>query len=220
MDFESKPNDGYEDEKPYSNLTRKTGQGLLKRPVVPYLLAGMAALMVVVVLVLFSRGSEKEPLPAAPAATLGSEQLTQLNNRVQTLDKRLALVEKRVADLMALSGKLSAIDGTASTDARRIDLLAAKIEKIESHVTKQLAEQKKAIEKPAKIRSKAVPRHVKTENKTSAGKTEYHVVKKGETLYHIAKVYGISLKSLLAINHLKTGEMIHPGEKLVIRKAK
>jgi LysM repeat protein len=43
----------------------------------------------------------------------------------------------------------------------------------------------------------------------------YYIVKKGDTLYKISKKYGISIKKLKELNHLKTTK-IKPGQKLII----
>lgn len=44
-----------------------------------------------------------------------------------------------------------------------------------------------------------------------------HVVKKGQSLASIAKLYGISLRKLKSINNIRTNVMIHPRQKLRIK---
>ncbi len=46
-------------------------------------------------------------------------------------------------------------------------------------------------------------------------KTEYHTVKKGETLYSISKTYGVKVNELIKINNLKTESLFY-GQKLKI----
>ncbi|MHB0950149.1 MAG: LysM peptidoglycan-binding domain-containing protein, partial [Gemmatimonadaceae bacterium] len=50
---------------------------------------------------------------------------------------------------------------------------------------------------------------------TTVGKVRFHVVKKGETLSHVAKRYHVSLARLKAMNHLKK-EVIFPGQELAV----
>jgi LysM repeat protein len=46
------------------------------------------------------------------------------------------------------------------------------------------------------------------------------VVKAGESLYQIGKKYGTSIEELRRLNQLKPGQVIHPGQKLVVSKLK
>lgn len=50
---------------------------------------------------------------------------------------------------------------------------------------------------------------------TAVGKVRFHVVKKGETLSHLAKRYHVSVARLKAMNHLKK-EVIFPGQELAV----
>ncbi len=53
-----------------------------------------------------------------------------------------------------------------------------------------------------------------------AVKTEpaYHQVQPGETLYRIAKKYGISLDELCRLNQISKEQAIKPGQKLLVSK--
>ena len=46
----------------------------------------------------------------------------------------------------------------------------------------------------------------------------YHEVKKGETLYSIAKRYGISVESLKQWNDLNSSNVISIGQQLIIKQ--
>ena len=45
----------------------------------------------------------------------------------------------------------------------------------------------------------------------------YHIVRKGECLYTIAKKYGISVRTLKRLNHLRSN-IIRPGQRLLVRR--
>ncbi len=57
---------------------------------------------------------------------------------------------------------------------------------------------------------------VSTEN--SGSTTQYHIVKKGESLYSIAQKYNLSIKKLAEMNKLPRNYKLKQGEKLIIKK--
>lgn len=52
----------------------------------------------------------------------------------------------------------------------------------------------------------------------SAPKTRYHTVEKGETLTSIAGQYGMSIKELKSLNHIRKPRRIKAGAKILVRK--
>jgi len=59
-----------------------------------------------------------------------------------------------------------------------------------------------------------------TQKSITATKTiqKYHIVKKGETLSHIARKYNISIQELGKLNNIDLSHLIYPGQKLIIYK--
>ncbi len=55
--------------------------------------------------------------------------------------------------------------------------------------------------------------------KAEKGK-EFHIVKKGETLYTVSQIYAIKTKHLQKLNNLKPNQKIHAGDKIWLRKQK
>ena len=53
-----------------------------------------------------------------------------------------------------------------------------------------------------------------------AGKKEFHVVKKGQSLSVVARLYGLSLSQLKKLNNIQGSPLIHPGQKLRIKSPK
>lgn len=45
-----------------------------------------------------------------------------------------------------------------------------------------------------------------------------YVVKNGDSIYAIAKKYGVDYQTMLGLNGLKEGEYIYPGEQLIVPK--
>lgn len=56
--------------------------------------------------------------------------------------------------------------------------------------------------------------------KRGKAKTEYHIVKKGETVYSISQHHGIKLRKLYQYNNISPDKTLQPGVKLYLRKRK
>jgi len=72
-------------------------------------------------------------------------------------------------------------------------------------------------------RAKPEARSTKTVKQPALGatnKSHKHEVQSGESLYHIAKVNGLSVNELVSLNDIKLGEAIHPGDSLKLGKPK
>jgi membrane-bound lytic murein transglycosylase D len=54
---------------------------------------------------------------------------------------------------------------------------------------------------------------------SSSGKTDYVSVRKGDTLWDIARAHGVSLASLLSANGLTSKSMIRPGDRLRVPRS-
>ena len=50
-------------------------------------------------------------------------------------------------------------------------------------------------------------------------KAVYHEVLAGETLYGISRRHGLTVEELRRLNQLKSGEIIHPKQRLLVRPA-
>jgi LysM repeat protein len=55
---------------------------------------------------------------------------------------------------------------------------------------------------------------------TLAGKTEYHVVARGESLSLIARKYGLTIDALCNLNKITPRQPIYPGQKLLVSVAR
>ena len=43
-----------------------------------------------------------------------------------------------------------------------------------------------------------------------------HIVRRGDSLYKIARHYGVRLSDLFRWNHLRPGDVIHPGQEILV----
>jgi LysM repeat protein len=51
----------------------------------------------------------------------------------------------------------------------------------------------------------------------SSTNKDYHIVKKGDTLYSISRKYGVPLKRILQINHIKETSILSIGQKIKLK---
>jgi membrane-bound lytic murein transglycosylase D len=86
-----------------------------------------------------------------------------------------------------------------------------------SQTTVVLAE-KKEQEMKTSANTDSLNTHSNSTNTPNTTSEKYHVVKKGETIYSIAKKYNIDLKQLCEINTIPLNYKVKIGEKLLIQK--
>jgi LysM repeat protein len=124
------------------------------------------------------------------------------------IKNRLKMVEQSLPQLaglvMELQQSVSKLNDTGESLTKRMDKL--------SHEVAQLQE--------AAVTEQAKSKHPVSTHKESVVKTDtvYHQVQHGETLYGIAKKYGISLAELCRLNQISTEQAIKPGQKLLVSK--
>ncbi len=126
------------------------------------------------------------------------------------IKNRLKMVEQSLPQLaglvMELQQSVSKLNATAESLTKRMDELSQEVAQLQ---TASVTEQTKS-KAPVSVQKESV---VKTD-------TAYHQVQQGETLYGIAKKYGISLAELCRLNQIGTGQAIKPGQKLLVSKKK
>ena len=152
-----------------------------------FLLLGVGAAILILLIVLLARGS-------------GKQDLTPIQTRLDEVEKRLALMdgtEKRMEglenQLKSLQQAQSRLEASGKSMAERVDRLVRQAEKQQ---TAPVAAPKAKAPTP--------------------GATRVHEVQPGETLYSIAVKYGVSLDQILRLNNLKKNSAIQPGQKILI----
>jgi LysM repeat protein len=165
-----------------------------RRSLKPYLFLGAGLVVLVALLVLFIPLSQ----------TTGSfTQMKALEGRLKNVEERLFAfegVEKRLAQV---EQRTAGIEGS---------------EKKVAQLEQRVAELAKPTEKPAA----PSPTKAQKANTTSQPSPEarYHKVRAGETVYSIARHYGLTVDELRKLNKLTPDAVIHPGDKLVVSKGK
>jgi LysM repeat protein len=127
--------------------------------------------------------------------TGGEGSLLQL--KVTSLEQKVAGLEQKLAELQ---GKISTL-GPDPVLLQRVDALTQKVEALEKQ-KKPTGESKAKLSPPSKPA-------VSTEK-------QYHIVKKGETLYRISRKYGISVEELRKLNNLSADQVLRTGQRLMV----
>jgi LysM repeat protein len=109
---------------------------------------------------------------------------------------KMAFIEQRMT---ALEQKISSLEKQQTNLYNElVKTFAEKVEIMEKHTS-----EKEKTPEPPKLLS-------------SPDKKRYHEVQKGETLFRIARKYGISVDDLRRINNLTAGDTVVRGQKLLI----
>jgi len=158
----------------------------------PLVIGGAVVLFIIIIVILFL--PEKSSLSKADFNTL--------IERVDRIEARLTDVE-RIEEGNAAKVKGVATDMAAGVvTAQQLDVLAKKMEALEQKIG-SMDERVQAI-KPG------------TTGFMTAKKAQYHVVKRGESLYKIARQYGLTVAGLCKLNKINSRQSIHPGQRLLV----
>ncbi|MEJ2587328.1 MAG: LysM domain-containing protein [Deltaproteobacteria bacterium] len=106
-------------------------------------------------------------------------------------------------DLAILKSGLDRIE----TRLSELDMLKERVGSLEKEVNN--------IRTMASRRASSVKKRPHTPTATSA-KSEYHTVRSGDSLYSIAKKYGLTVDRLVQINKLNPKKPIQPGQRLLV----
>jgi hypothetical protein len=190
--------EAFDDESEYSSWKKDRrqdfGSNTSKRSLKPYLFLGAGLVVLVVLLVFFFPTSR---------STQSANQLKMLEGRVKNIEDRLFALEGIEKRLAQGDERVSRVDG---------------LEKKVAHLEQQIADLTKMTERaPA-------PKAQKTAKPDQAAQTapevRYHQVRAGETLYSIARRYGLTVDELRKLNKLNPDAVIHPSDKLVVSRGK
>jgi hypothetical protein len=193
---EPKPEEEYESYQPYSPLGR---QGWFNRPYLPYAIGGAVLLAVIGLWAVF-RGSSTPDIDPA--------RFTALEQRIGELDGRIMYLEQAIARLPGLE-----------TDAKDAAGLTKRLENLEASLEHNLNDRSQKMQKLEKApATKAAAPAAPAPAKVARVQTKTHVVKAGETLYQISRLYNLKVDELLRLNGWSGSPTIQPGQKIIVSK--
>ncbi len=114
-----------------------------------------------------------------------------IKRQISELNDRISRIEQRLSAIEELDGRITDID-------HRIKAINLSLQQVQSNI-KRLSK-------------------ISSTSRRSKPSKRYYIVKKGDTLFSIARKNNISVSELLRINNLKKGQSIYPGQKLYLTK--
>jgi LysM repeat protein len=166
------------------------------------ILGGAGILILIILVALFSGGTSE----------LSSKELTAIKVRLNLLEERLARLEGVEVTIATLEEQGKGLEKSVVETDRSTRFLAVQVD--------ALAQKVNTLADRTTTTAKATEDYTAMKTKPpSLGKERYHEVRGGETLYRIARKYGLSVAELCRINNITPNQVIHPGQKLLISQA-
>jgi len=161
----------------------------------PLLVIGLIVLFVIFIVAFCSQEESDRP----------QANLHTVIERVDDIETRLRNMEG-ILDRVTATEDVTITAGTEEATVRRNSTLTQKVEELEQKI--------ESINRDIQAISTG------TEETVTAGETQYHVVLHGESLYRIARKYGMTINELCRINNISRRRPIHPGQRLLVSPAK
>ena len=151
--------------------------------------SGMGLFLLIVILVLFLKGGNQASV----------EDLTAIKARLEKIETRLTRLDDQTKELHRF---LSNLEKSGDSQSNR-----------QGKRTRETGSSKK---QGSSIKAKAETSVVDQNKPVSQPKKRYYEVRPGDTLFLIAKKYGVSVDELCRLNNLTEKEAIQPGQKILI----
>lgn len=129
--------------------------------------------------------------------------ISRTNEQFKKLATRLTALEERITALQSKSGTSSQI----ATKIKRLDRQVGGLETSLTALSKRV-DKLSELAKRTKLGFSSPKQRV--------GSIKVYIVRKGDSLFRIAKKYGVSIASIRRANGLGTKAVLHPGQRLVI----
>lgn len=195
---EPEQNDFYEQEYLQWDKKKKTkfGSKVFKLPeTIPLSWVGVFFLIFIVLLILALGGI----LGKFSGFENRLKKLEEQIVRFQDIDDKLTLALEQSNGLEQFKDRFDRLEASMSL---RMDHLVTGMNNLQKDIAQAKA-QKTQVVKPAAVVKKTP-------------KKRYYTVRPGDTLYNIARKYGVTVKKIRALNKLSDRAVIHPGQKLIV----
>lgn len=216
MENQNNNNYDFEDESPPSLLS-STGGWWQNVPRKQLIIGGAGAVLVILLMVsLFSRdGSRSDQTVQLPDYDV----MERMQSRFERLEDRMEQIEMQLTRLPGLIHQVESMEtggnaGQIEQVIKRIQRMDQGMEEIRKETTAIKSQQQQLA---TRISERPVAVTTTPERKTSAAAVSYHEVKKGDTLFSIARTNGITLNNLLERNNLTQESVIKPGDRLILK---
>ena len=195
---------------------KKLTTSLLKKNEFALILFG-ALLLTILIFFFFFRSSDSKS--KVVEQNVSSAAFSDFEMRIQNIEKILQIeqglksegvnIKESVTQVNHIKDRLGRLETAFSV---KFDSLIDRMGKIEKSIS-QL--ENKTVKKVVKKESE--PKAAVPVKKAVKKKSQFHMVKKKETLYSIGKKYNISIDQLRKLNKLSKEATIYPGDNLLVR---
>lgn len=155
--------------------------------------------------------------------TIRSQNDSPLSGQVE---QRLKSIENKLEHLENIEKKISSMEN--QTTKLTISMME-RVDRLEESMIYKMDKQKpkEARVKPSPQRTASSELEISTKPATPVKPTpapaqvtepKYHVVKSGENIFRIALKNNLTINQLLELNNMNSGSVIHPGQKLIVKK--
>ncbi len=163
------------------------------------ILGGAGMLILMVLIALFSGSGDKLSTGDLGKILAGLDRLGQRLTLLEGVAERVELLEKQGKEMRR---SFLEADRSGRDLAGRLDELAQRFDRLQERMAS------------AEVRAKGLPSIQR--KPTPLGKRRYHEVRSGENLYRIARQYGVSVHELCRLNDITPGQVIYPGQRLLV----
>lgn len=218
MENENNEHYDYEDESPPSLLS-DSGGWWRNAPKKSLFLGGMAALLVILLVAVIFTGDNDRVDMANEQQLPAYDAMERMQGRFERLENRIEEIEMSLTRLPGLIHQVETME--TGDNGSQVDQLVARMEQLDDRMeeirdeTRQIKNRQQALSTEISER-KAAAASSETSESSGSGDVRYHEVKKGDTLYSIARTNGIPLKTLLEKNNLTEESTIMPGQRLIV----
>ena len=161
---------------------------------------GICILILILLIALFSRSGDKSFKDDLLFIKAKFEQIEGRLKQIEGLEVKVAHLEKQQKELQQ-SINNGAVSGKDL--AKQMESLSQTVETLKKGI---VSIPDSAAKDSATVQKKSA----------STTKKRFHEVRAGETLYRIAKTYGITLDELCRLNNISPNRAIQPGQKLLL----
>lgn len=165
----------------------------------PFLLGGVGLIILIAIIFAFLFKGEGVSEGDLESITDGLDRIEKRLSKLEEIEVKTKAFEKQIKELQ---NSISELKRFKTSSERNLEALSQKIKQNLEKKTTSTNLQKK---------SEAIL------SESSAKGGQYHIVKKGDTLYRISQRYGLKVDELRRINNLKPSDEIFPEQKLLVK---
>jgi LysM repeat protein len=178
--------EGMRGDRPRRRLRGESGLDPQKKSLI---LGAAGAVLLIILLMVFFGGGDKN----------AAKELDAVKSRLDGLEKRLVRVEGVEQKISSMESQVKGLQGSVTRLENMTRSMKDQMEKLaHAPAPKPQAQASAPQKKPAQAEKRL------------------HEVRRGETLFSIAKKYGMTPDDLRRLNHLSKNDSIQPGRKLIV----